>query len=178
MFEEHRPRLLAVAARRLDPALGLPQPDDLVQDAFVAAVHKWGNWERYQASERPLSPFAWLYRLLQDQLILAFQRIGRRGQDQPLPEGSTYQFGMSLFGPGGTPSRTAECGEVVARVRQAIDDLSPADREIITMHDFEGLTFPEIGEVLGLEVNTANVRHIRAVRRLRKLLEAFGGTHP
>ncbi len=49
--------------------------------------------------------------------------------------------------------------------------LSEQDREIILMRHYEHLSNFEIAEVLGLNPPAASMRYLRALRRLRELLE-------
>lgn len=61
-----------------------------------------------------------------------------------------------------------ELGEVVAR---AVDTLDPVSREVLLLRDVEGLTAPEVGEVLGLGVEAVKSRLHRARLTLRARLE-------
>lgn len=61
--------------------------------------------------------------------------------------------------------------EVETIVRQAIGKLSPIDREILLLREFEQLNYSEIASVLHLPVNTVRSRLFRARMALRDLLE-------
>ena len=56
-------------------------------------------------------------------------------------------------------------------MESAIQLLSDQDREIILMRHYEHLSNLEIAEVLGLNPPAASMRYLRALRRLRELLE-------
>lgn len=56
------------------------------------------------------------------------------------------------------------------RVHQALGQLPEAQREAIIMHRFEGLSFAEIAEALGLTESAVKVRAHRGYERLRELL--------
>lgn len=60
-----------------------------------------------------------------------------------------------------------ELGEELGR---ALALLSFAEREVLTLHYKEGLTFEEIGEMLGKSRNTVKSQQRRAVEKLRTLL--------
>src|SRR5260370_15170848 len=66
LLDEHRPKLLAMVQRRLDPALGVRvDAEDILNDTFLAARKKWKNFK-----EQPsLTAYAWLYRITLDCLI-------------------------------------------------------------------------------------------------------------
>lgn len=55
-------------------------------------------------------------------------------------------------------------------VGQAIDKLSPKDREILTLKYSENWTYKQLAEHLGASTNTIEYRLIRARKQLRKLL--------
>jgi RNA polymerase sigma-70 factor (ECF subfamily) len=60
-------------------------------------------------------------------------------------------------------------------VRTALDSLSEAHREIIVLRDMEGLTYEQIGHVLGCPVGTVMSRLARARTRLREILSEVVG---
>jgi RNA polymerase sigma factor (sigma-70 family) len=55
-------------------------------------------------------------------------------------------------------------------VREALASLPDAQREVIVLHTYEGMTFAEIAEVLATTGVAVRVRAHRAYRTLRKLL--------
>ena len=55
-------------------------------------------------------------------------------------------------------------------VRQSIEELPPAAREIIVLRDIEGLSYTEIAEMLGLAEGTLKSKLFRARERLRKII--------
>jgi RNA polymerase sigma-70 factor (ECF subfamily) len=57
-------------------------------------------------------------------------------------------------------------------VREALGRLPPADREVLELRHLEQLSVAETAAVLGVSVGAAKTRHLRAVQRLRALLEA------
>lgn len=59
-----------------------------------------------------------------------------------------------------------------ARVRDALDELAPADREVITLCYYDNLTPTEIAERLGVPAERIRQRKLRALQRLRT---AFDG---
>jgi RNA polymerase sigma factor (sigma-70 family) len=62
--------------------------------------------------------------------------------------------------------------EVVSAVKEAIENLSKGDQQIIRVRDLEGAsTFAEIGKELKITAGAARVRHLRALERLEALLD-------
>ena len=57
-------------------------------------------------------------------------------------------------------------------VRDALERLTPPDREILVMRYLEDLTFPEIAAILEIGESAAKMRHLRAIERIRTVLKA------
>lgn len=55
-------------------------------------------------------------------------------------------------------------------VQRALTQLSDIQREVIVLHWFDGLSFPEIAEMLGASLSAVKVRAHRAYEELRRLL--------
>ena len=170
LLEEHRPRLLAMLARRIDPKLNLRlDSEDILSDAFLQARRRWTG---YQANP-DMKPYAWLYRIALDCLIEAYRRAtqGRRDlhKEMPMPEGTSAQLGLGLMHPGTSPSEAVAREEVRKRVQQALGLVKETDREILWMRHHDQLSFAEAASILGLSENTATVRYARALRKLKDL---------
>ncbi len=57
-------------------------------------------------------------------------------------------------------------------VNEFLDGLSNEYRQVILLHDLEGLTNPEIAEMLGASLDAVKIRLHRARRKLRDALAA------
>ncbi len=77
---------------------------------------------------------------------------------------------------GSTPSHQVNRRELASRLRQAIAQLSDADREVLLMRHFEGLSNQEVGQLLRLDPGAISKRHGRAMLRLHKILFQSGLT--
>ena len=71
---------------------------------------------------------------------------------------------------------SAAIAELQAQVRACVDSLPAATREVVELHWFEGLSFAEIGEMMGQKPGTLKVRAHRGYKKLRAAIEAQGGT--
>ena len=167
LFEEYRPKLLAMVRRRLDPALA-PRidPEDILSETYLIAHRKWSGFQ-----EAPtVSPYAWLYGIARECLIMAWRKHTRDGRDVhaaiPWPDASSVQMGFNLVGHEASPSENFAREELGDRMRQALAVLKDSDREILWMRHFDKLTFPEAGAILGIPENTATLRYVRALKRL------------
>jgi RNA polymerase sigma-70 factor (ECF subfamily) len=68
------------------------------------------------------------------------------------------------------PSALAEDRAAARRVNEALAELAPDDRELVTLIAWEGLTPAEVATALGIPAGTVRVRLHRARTRLRALL--------
>ena len=72
---------------------------------------------------------------------------------------------------GSSPSNHVIRQELRDRLQAALAKLSPNDREILVMRNLEQMPAAEIAAVLGIKEGTVRVRHLRALERLRALLD-------
>ncbi|MBI4575777.1 MAG: RNA polymerase sigma factor [Planctomycetes bacterium] len=70
-------------------------------------------------------------------------------------------------GAGVRPEAELEREEDRSRVRAAVGELPPEQREVVVLRLWEGLGYPEVARVLGCPVPTVHSRMARALERLR-----------
>jgi RNA polymerase sigma-70 factor (ECF subfamily) len=117
----------------------------------------------------------WLRRTAQERLLKVQRRHLKADcraavRDVPLPERSSVALAGRLLAEDSSPSRRLDRSETARSVRDAIARLPDADREVLLMRNFEGLSNQEVAYLLGLDPATASKRHGRALLRLRQLL--------
>jgi len=59
--------------------------------------------------------------------------------------------------------------------QEALNSMDPIDREVLALKHFEQLSTAEIAAVLGLSKAGAGSRYLRAIKRLREILERIPG---
>ena len=94
---------------------------------------------------------------------------------EALPQASSASLAAQLFGRLTTPSQAAVRAERQLQLQAVLNGMEPMDREILALRHFEELSNGEAAEVLGLSKTAANNRYIRALGRLRDLLEDVPG---
>ncbi len=72
------------------------------------------------------------------------------------------------------PELTAVAGEQAALVAAALAVLPLEQREVVVLHVFEGMSFREAGEVVGVSQDTAASRWRYACEKLKRTLTAKG----
>jgi RNA polymerase sigma-70 factor (ECF subfamily) len=178
LIARFEPQLRRFVELRLDPKLR-PRldPADVVQEACLEATRRLDGF-----LDDPPMPFKlWLRQITLDRLLMMRRRhvgAARRSVDREasMPEGSSCSLARQLLAADPTPSSRVGREELAGRVRAAVDRLADADREIILMRTFEGLSFEEIAHLLDVESPAARKRHGRALLRLHKVLTDEGLT--
>jgi RNA polymerase sigma-70 factor (ECF subfamily) len=178
LFVRHRPELRKFIALRLDPRIrARVDPSDVVQETHMEAYRRLQDY-----LERQPMPFhVWLRKTAYERLVMTRRQhlqAGKRTMQRevPLPDRSSQLLAQRLLSGASTPSQQLQRRELVRRVRQALAQLAPADREILLMRNFEELSYQEVGFILGMEPAAARQRHGRALLRLHKLLSEGGFT--
>lgn len=172
LFARHQAYLHRLVEVRLDPRLR-PRldPSDVVQEAHLEALNRLDAYLK-----RPALPFRlWLRQIAFDRALKARRHhlgTARRdlGREVPLPEQSSVVLARQLLAGGSTASQQLDDRELALRVRQAVAQLSEADREVVMMRHFEGLSNREVAYLLHLDPATASKRHGRAMLRLHRIL--------
>ena len=93
----------------------------------------------------------------------------------PLPPASSASLAAHLLGRVTSVSQAAVRAERQLQLQEALNAMDPTDREILALRHFEELTNGEVATLLGLAKTAASNRYIRALGRLRSLLEAIPG---
>ena len=68
------------------------------------------------------------------------------------------------------PVRSAHVTDIKKRLRQALDQLSPSHREVVTLCDIMGLSYQEIAKMLHVSEGTLRSRIFYAHKQLQSLL--------
>ena len=74
-------------------------------------------------------------------------------------------------------NQQAQCirSEEDFKLLEALQELPPAARTVLLLHYFQGLSYQEIGETLGLPVSTVKIRIFRAKKILLEKWHEIGG---
>ncbi len=109
---------------------------------------------------------AWIYRVARNQYLQYRRRAGLT--TVPLEESDAAEVAdWSCPGPEVHLAREALC----RAVQEAIVQLSDPYREVIVLHNLQGLSLAQVAEVLQLPLGTVKSRRAKAFARLRELLQ-------
>ena len=178
LLARHRQRLARMVACRLDRRLAARvDPSDVVQEVLAEADRKL---ECYLA-ERPLPFYPWLRSLAWEHLATLHRRHVRAQKrsvkrEEPgvlaLPEESAADLAARLVTSATSPTQAALREELRQRMRRALEALSERDREVLVLRHLEELSVAQTAEVLGVSAGAVKVRHLRALERVRAVLDA------
>jgi RNA polymerase sigma-70 factor (ECF subfamily) len=71
------------------------------------------------------------------------------------------------------PHQSAGRQELSEKVEAALNCLSPLHRDVIVLHELQGMTYQEVAATLDVPVGTVKSRLSNAFRRLRDLLGGY-----
>jgi RNA polymerase sigma factor (sigma-70 family) len=145
------PRLLGYATRRVDP---ISDAADIVAEVLLVA---WRRFDSVPDDDR--EALIWLYAVARRVLANHHRGRVRRGE---LTERLRAELASA-------PVRERSHDEEA--LKSFLAELPAADRELITLHAWEGLSLAEAAGVLGLRPAAARKRYERVRRRLRQHLQ-------
>ena len=61
------------------------------------------------------------------------------------------------------------------KLQEMLNAMEPFDREVLALRHFEQLSPGEAARVLGIKESAAGKRYVRALRRLKGILDGLGG---
>jgi RNA polymerase sigma-70 factor (ECF subfamily) len=153
----HEPRIRRLAHRLLGWRGG-DDVEDVVQDVFLTALEKIGSFR----GDAHIG--TWLTRVAINRVrtqrrkaLLQFRWLRRAGSNGACPFANPADA-------------SALCDETSARVREAVQQLSASDREVIVLFHLEAMPVAEIAKLLEFSPNAIEVRLHRARRRLKDKL--------
>ncbi len=125
---------------------------DITQTAFVKAYEKLRTFDRRHRF------FSWIYRIAVNECL---NFVSRRRPEGPL---------SPKLPSADDPERSAEAGELAARVQEALMALSPDYRMVVILRHFVDLSYDEMSETLMIPEKTVRSRLYTARQRLAEIL--------
>jgi RNA polymerase sigma-70 factor (ECF subfamily) len=182
LFAHYRDRLRGMVRLRLDPRMaGRLDPSDVLQEAWLDVARRFPEY-----AAEPVVPFyVWLRALTGQRLIdLHRQHLGAKMRDAgqeislyrgALPQASSASLAQQLLAGLTSPTQAAIRAEMQLKLQEALNGMDPIDREVVVLRHFEELNNIETAAVLGIEPSAASKRYLRAIRRLKAILDQVPG---
>ncbi|MDD2867810.1 RNA polymerase sigma factor [Neomegalonema sp.] len=153
-LEEGR-RLQRVYRRR---GLSAEEAEDLVQEAFLRLAQP--------PPEEIREPGAYLRRIAENLFFDALRRARRSREVFPAEARLSEEIA--------DPQPSVEAALIAREAEEALDralaELPPRCREVVRLHKFEGLSYVEIAQRMGVSRNTVMVHMVRGLGALRRRL--------
>jgi RNA polymerase sigma-70 factor (ECF subfamily) len=182
LLARHQDRLRRMIALRLDQRLqGRIDPEDVLQETYLEAATHLAHY-----LQQPTVPFFFWLRGIAGNVLLALHRqhLGTKMRDAgrevalyrgTLPEASSAALAAQLLGRDTRPSEAAVRAERKILLQQALNSLEPLDREVLALRHFEQLCNSEVAQMLGIQEAAAAKRYLRALKRLKDVLQNMPG---
>ena len=155
IVSEFGPRLQGYAR-----AKGVPDPEDLMQDVFLAAsrrIHSFdGSWDDFRS---------WLFTIAYRRIADSYRRAGRSPALVPMEA----VRGASDRSP--TPESQFLANEQLSETVQALETLSPIEREVVLLRIVGELDSEEVGSIVGKRAGTIRVIQSRAVQKIKQAMQ-------
>ena len=178
LFIKHHASLKRMVERRISPAIrGRLDPSDVVQEAYLEISRQSESF----SSQCSTHFLPWAIQITRQVLAHAHRRhlgVQKRNvmkevrMESMLPsDGVADSFPRVLSEPNESPSRKAIHHELETRVCNALLKMEELDRQIIMLRHFSQLSNRESAKSLGLSKTAASNRYIRALSRLRRMMD-------
>ncbi len=178
----HREQLKRMVRLRLNQLLrARVDESDVVQEVLLDAS---GRLQDY-VSDPSVPYYLWLRQIAGRKLIDLHRRhLGAEKRDAALevslhagayPAASSASLAAQLLGKQTSPSQGAMRAEQRIRVEEALDALDPLDREVLALRHYEQLSNMEVATVLEIGRSTASSRYLRALKKVKDILEEGAG---
>ncbi len=163
LFEKYRDRAVALAYRythNREDAL------DVVQDAFLKVFRSLSG---FKGQSRFVH---WLFRIVVNRAIDVCRS---REASHPTYDEAREGEGIAApdLRPDANPLRSAARNELQEAYQNAIGELSPEHRAVISLHVSQGMRYIEIAETLDIPVGTVMSRLHYARKHLQEILKKF-----
>ena len=177
LLQRSRERLERSVRFRMDRRIvGRIDAADVVQDSFVDAVERFGEF-----CDQDVAFFVWLRFITMQRLTTLHRRhLGAQARNAarevsiyggPMPEATSADLAARLLGRLTSPSQAVSKMELKIRLQESLAEMETTDREVLALRYFEQLTNSETAKVLDISDSAASNRYVRALKRLRTLMD-------
>jgi RNA polymerase sigma-70 factor (ECF subfamily) len=182
LWDRYQERLLRLVKLRMDRRMqGRVDASDVLQEAFVDFASRA---EEY-ANDPSMPFFLWLRYLTGQRLqLLHRHHLGTMMRDAgrevsihrgPMPQATSISLAAQLLGRFTSVTQAVQRTEMRVMLQEAINSMDDIDREILALRHFEELSNTETAQVLGIKRSAASSRHLRAIKRLKDVLQGTPG---
>jgi len=162
LYERHRDAIFRFSYRLSGSVEGA---EDITHDCFLSLMKKPGNFQPDRASLR-----TYLFSAARN---LWLKQLRNSGRESAMDEFEEQQF-ISLDP---EPLGRLLDDELAVKVREAVSNLPPLQREALVLFEYEGLALSEIAVMIGTDVGAVKSRLHRAREGIRNILRPYLDTN-
>ena len=181
LFSRHRDQLRKMLQFRMDRRLQAREdPSDILQEIYIDGCQRIPHFIK----KPELSFYVWLRQLATQRLIDVHRRhftAEKRDIRQEVSlnkrrmASNSTSMAIQLVAQMASPSQMVMEAELVRQIEDALETMDELDREVLAIRHFEDLRNSEVAEVLGISEAAASNRYVRALTRLREVLQRAPG---
>ncbi len=142
---------------------------DVAQETFLRAFRSLRYFNKKS------SFYTWLYTIAANQARNWLRKRKREGtfslDDDENGDPLEKNDELADQGPDSDPARSAHITDIKQRLRKALNSLSPAHREVVTLCDVMGLSYQEVSKMLHVSEGTLRSRIFYAHKLLQSMLD-------
>jgi RNA polymerase sigma-70 factor (ECF subfamily) len=158
LYDRYRQLIFRFAYRLLG---SVELAEDVTHDCFLSLIRKPENFRPERASLK-----TYLYAAARNLALKHFRNQGREaGMDELTQEPQES--------PRRGPLRRLLDEELADRVREAVFNLPPLQREALILFEYEGLSLNEVAQIAGTDAGPIKARLYRAREGLRRSLKPY-----
>ena len=158
LLDAYETRVYRLALRFTNSA---PDAEDVTQEIFLGVYKGLGNFRGNSALG------TWIYRIAMNHCL----EFRRKRKLDCMPYGDDLNLATSDWRE--DPFQSAGRQELSDKVEAALSSLSPLHRDVIVLHELQGMTYQEVAAALDVPVGTVKSRLSNAFRKLRELLGGY-----
>jgi RNA polymerase sigma-70 factor (ECF subfamily) len=163
LYERHRTGLFRFAYRMLG---SVELAEDITHDCFLSLMKSPGNFNSGRGSLK-----TYLYSAARNLSLKHFRDTAREVGDEGFGEEPSIPFREEPLG------RLLDY-ELSLKVKEAVFNLPPLQREALVLFEYEGLALSEVASVVGTDVGAVKARLHRARASLRDTLWPYLNSSP
>ena len=137
--------------------------EDLVQDLLIQIYEKNIDLKSYQ------KPAGWLLRALYNLFVDQYRKKNRLPIDDR--EYRSDEIIDAISDESESPHTLLEQHNTLKSIEKALKTLNPEQQLLISLHDVEGYSLPELAEIMSIPIGTLKSRLHRARHSLREIID-------
>jgi len=181
LFSHYQPALKRMIEFRIDRRVaGRVDSGDVLQDAYLEVSRRLPDF----LAAPKATFFVWARQITWQTLLMAHRshlEVQKRDakkeirfSHQSMTANTSASIAFNLAGDITSPSNAAIRDEQTAKLHEALEKMDEIDREVVALRHFEQLANKEVADVLGIGKTAASNRYVRALVRLKDIMDGVG----